>query len=139
MNKSPAEKALWALAKEDKGRTKTARLREMLDAIEAAKQAGVSNARVVETLNAEGFDLTLKTFETMLYRIRKKQQAPAKFGHDQTQTTAPNHDEEPPAINQADEKVSLRTARQRGEAKADEYMKPTATNPLLKRLNKVKE
>lgn len=84
MDKSPAEKALWALAKEDTGRTKTARLREMLDAIEAAKQAGVSNARIVETLNAEGFDLTLKTFETMLYRIRKKQQqAPAKFGHDQ--------------------------------------------------------
>lgn len=55
MDKSPAEKALWALAKEDTGRTKTARLREMLDAIEAAKLAGVSNAKIVETLNAEGF------------------------------------------------------------------------------------
>ncbi len=88
MDKSPAEQALLALAKEDAGRTKTARLREMLDAIEATKRAGVSNARIVETLNAQGFDLTLKTFETMLYRIRKKQtkQTPAALGHDQKVT-----------------------------------------------------
>lgn len=90
MDKSPAEQALLALAKEDAGRTKTARLREMLGAIEATKQAGVSNARIVETLNAQGFDLTLKTFETMLYRIRKKQtkQTPAALGHDQKVTPA---------------------------------------------------
>ncbi|HAN9605010.1 TPA: hypothetical protein IGQ72_004282 [Escherichia coli] len=47
----------------------------------------MSNARIVETLNAQGFDLTLKTFETMLYRIRKKQRqttaTPAGLGHDQ--------------------------------------------------------
>lgn len=90
MDKSPAEQALLALAKEDAGRTKTARLREMLSAIEATKRAGVSNARIVETLNAQGFDLTLKTFETMLYRIRKKQtkQTPAALGHDQKVTPA---------------------------------------------------
>ena len=90
MDRSPAEKALLALAKEDAGRTKTARLREMLDTIEATKRAGVSNARIVETLNAQGFDLTLKTFETTLYRIRKKQtkQTPAALGHDQKVTSA---------------------------------------------------
>lgn len=90
MDTSPAEKALLALAKEDAERTKTARLREMLDTIEATKRAGVSNARIVETLNAQGFDLTLKTFETMLYRIRKKQtkQTPAALGHDPKVTPA---------------------------------------------------
>lgn len=88
MDKSAAAQALLSLAKEGKGRTKTARLREILGEIETAQQAGVSNARIVETLNAQGFDdLTLKTFETMLYRIRKKQRqttaTPAGLGHDQ--------------------------------------------------------
>lgn len=87
MDKSPAGQALLALAKESAGRSKTARLREILGEIETAQQAGVSNARIVETLNAQGFDLTLKTFETMLYRIRKKQRqttaTPASLGHDQ--------------------------------------------------------
>lgn len=90
MDKSPAGQALLALAKESAGRTKMARLREILGEIEMAQQAGVSNARIVETLNAQGFDLTLKTFETMLYRIRKKQtkQTPAALGHDQKVTPA---------------------------------------------------
>lgn len=90
MDKSPAGQALLALAKESAGRTKTARLREILGEIETAQQAGVSNARIVETLNAQGFDLTLKTFETMLYRIRKKQTkpTPAALGHDQKVTPA---------------------------------------------------
>lgn len=73
MDKSPAAQALLSLAKENAGRTKAARLREVFDEIETAQRAGVSNAKIVETLNEQGFDLTLKTFETMLYRIRKKQ------------------------------------------------------------------
>lgn len=92
MNKSAAAQALLALAKEGAGRTKTARLREILGEIETAQQAGVSNARIVETLNAQAFDLTLKTFETMLYRIRKKQRQttapPAGLCHDQGTTPA---------------------------------------------------
>jgi hypothetical protein len=64
--------ALKKLASEDGSRSKTARLREVLPEIEAAQKAGVRNQKIVETLNAHGFELNLKTFETTLYRIRKK-------------------------------------------------------------------
>lgn len=62
-----------ALEKESAEQTKAARLREIFGEIETVKRAGVSNARIVEKLNTQGFNLTIKTFETMLHRIRKKQ------------------------------------------------------------------
>lgn len=148
MDKSAAAQALLSLAQEGKGRTKTARLREILGEIETAQQAGVSNARIVETLNAQGFDLTLKTFETMLYRIRKKQRqttaTPAGLGHDQGKPPAThaiptlrNADEATPATEPEPPEVGQLSLKQRGERKADQYMKPGIANPLLKK--KLKE
>ena len=85
-NNSVAD-VLRALATGDKGRSETARLRDIVDEIEAALAAGVSRAAVLETLNAQGFTMTLKSFESALYRIRKKRTQPAKpaakIGHDQ--------------------------------------------------------
>ena len=76
-NNSVAD-VLRALATGDKGRSETARLRDIVDEIEAALAAGVSRAAVLETLNAQGFTMTLKSFESALYRIRKKRTQAAK-------------------------------------------------------------
>lgn len=61
---------LRALVLNSKERTKTGRLRELLNEIERTKKAGISNRSVVEALNQHGLDLTLKTFESILHRIR---------------------------------------------------------------------
>lgn len=87
MTKDSVADVLRALATGDKSRSETARLRDIVDEVEAALAAGVSRAAVLEALNAQGFTMTLKSFESALYRIRKKrtQQAKpaAKIGHDQ--------------------------------------------------------
>lgn len=78
---------LRALATGDKNRSETARLRDIVDEVEAALAAGVSRAAVLQALHDQGFTMTLKSFESALYRIRKKRNQPAKpvtkFGHDQ--------------------------------------------------------
>lgn len=72
MTKKTISERLRALASDDKKRTKAARLRDVIDDVEAALAAGVSRAAVVEELKANGLELTLRTFETMLRRIRAK-------------------------------------------------------------------
>ena len=85
-NNSVAD-VLRALATGDKSRSETARLRDIVDEVEAALAAGVSRAAVLEALNDQGFTMTLKSFESALYRIRKKRTQPAKpaaeIGHNQ--------------------------------------------------------
>lgn len=84
MTKDSVADVLRALATGDKSRSETARLRDIVDEVEAALAAGVSRAAVLEALNAQGFTMTLKSFESALYRIRKKRAKPAaKLGHDQ--------------------------------------------------------
>lgn len=80
-----AAEALRALAANTENRSKIGRLRGIYAEVEATQRAGVSNSKIVETLNAQGFDLTLKTFETMLYRIRKERAEAAP-----TTTTTPS-------------------------------------------------
>lgn len=72
MTKKTISERLRALASDDKKRTKAARLRDVIDDVEAALAAGVSRAAVVEELKANGLELTMQTFETMLRRIRAK-------------------------------------------------------------------
>jgi len=69
--------ALHALACEYAGipRSETARLREVLDDVEAALSAGASHAAVLETLHAQGFTLTASSFESTLARLRKERKA----------------------------------------------------------------
>jgi len=69
--------ALHALASEYAGipRSETARLREVLDDVEAALSAGASHAAVLETLHAQGFTLTASSFESTLARLRKERKA----------------------------------------------------------------
>lgn len=66
--------ALRELAAEYAGtsRSETARLREVLDDVEAALAAGASHTTVLETLNAVGFTLTPSSFESTLAQLRKE-------------------------------------------------------------------
>ncbi len=62
--------ALQKLAQGREHRSKIGRLRSVFLEVQEAQAAGVSNRKIVDELNEQGFGLTLKTFETMLYRIR---------------------------------------------------------------------
>lgn len=65
--------ALAQVAPADPMRTKAARLRAVLPAVEAALAAGTSREKVLETLRAHGLDMTLAVFNTTLRRLRAAQ------------------------------------------------------------------
>ncbi|ECY1471827.1 hypothetical protein F6634_21735 [Salmonella enterica] len=93
MTKTSVADVLRELAKGDKSRSETARLRDVIDEVEAALAAGVSRSAVLEALHGQGFTMTLKSFESALYRIRKQRgqgtagtpaaPAPAPLSHDE--------------------------------------------------------
>lgn len=72
MQKKDLGQRLRALATDDKKRSKAARLRDVFHDVEAALNAGVSRASVLEELKAHGLVMTLATFETTLKRLRQK-------------------------------------------------------------------
>jgi hypothetical protein len=65
--------ALLELAQESDKRSVTARVAEHFAEIEAALNAGVQRTAVLETLALHGITLSLKNFDNILYRLRKKQ------------------------------------------------------------------
>lgn len=75
MDRAAIAERLRALASDDKKRSKAARLRDVIDDVEAALRAGVSRSSVVEELAAQGLVMTLSTFETTVKRIRKQRGA----------------------------------------------------------------
>lgn len=77
IDKEKVSAALQELAAEHarSPRSQTARLREVLDDVEAALTAGASHAAVLATLHAQGFTFTLRSFESTLGRLRKERQA----------------------------------------------------------------
>jgi hypothetical protein len=77
MDTEKVSAALRELAAEYAGnpRSETARLREVLDDVEAAVAAGASHAAVLEILHARGFTLTASSFESTLARLRKERKA----------------------------------------------------------------
>lgn len=76
MNKESLTADLLALAQaaaDDPTRTKAARLRAVLPAVEAALAAGTSREKVLKTLQTHGLDMTLAVFNTTLRRLRAAQ------------------------------------------------------------------
>jgi hypothetical protein len=145
MDENRVANALRALAADDKKRTETARLRDVFPDIEAAFEAGVSRADILQTLHDQGFKMTMKSFESALYRLRKvtpkatKREAPVaqRFGEKVAETQAalpqsitPKDVDSPLG---SDEFAGL-TPAQRREKVADMYIKPDDTNPLVKRM-----
>jgi hypothetical protein len=80
--------ALLELAQEPDRRSTTARVAEHFAEIEAALNAGVQRTAVLETLNRYGITLSLKNFDNVLYRLRKKHLA----------STSENKNSSPPNI-----------------------------------------
>ncbi|EIK0878841.1 hypothetical protein LJT71_005203, partial [Escherichia coli] len=74
-------KLLGSLLSQKVKRSKTGRIRERFAEIEEAQQQGIRNIDIVNALNAEGFDLTLKTFENILHRIRKERAEKKDVSH----------------------------------------------------------
>lgn len=74
IDKEKVSAALQELAAEHarSPKSQTARLREVLDDVEAALTAGASHAAVLATLHAQGFTFTLRSFESTLGRLRKE-------------------------------------------------------------------
>ncbi|OJZ69125.1 hypothetical protein XFPR_13095 (plasmid) [Xylella fastidiosa] len=72
MDRKAIAERLRALASDDKNRSKTARLRDVIDDVEAALSAGVPRSSVLNELEAQGLQMSIATFETTLRRIRQK-------------------------------------------------------------------
>ena len=149
MQKNSVADVLRALATGDKARSETSRLRDVVDEVEAALSAGVSRVAILEALHGQGFAMTLKSFESALYRIRKQrgstgqqtaQPAPLPPVTPAAPTTAPASVSAPaeaaPEVSEPagrDDLAGL-TKKQKRERIADEWIKPEATNPLLKNI-----
>jgi hypothetical protein len=63
---------LLKLAEQGSCRNKSSQLRVLLPSINQAQVSGISNKQIVDFLAANGLIMTLKTFETLLCRIRKE-------------------------------------------------------------------
>jgi hypothetical protein len=53
-------------------RSKTARLRDLYDHIEALRSRGFSHATIVKAMKKHGLEFDLKTFEVTFYRIKRE-------------------------------------------------------------------
>lgn len=98
MAKADIRESLRQLAADPKKRSKTAQIRELLDDIEAALAAGVSQADVVETLNNGGLAITHSSFKTTLKRLRDKR-GPTVTEPKGYVTAAPLKEPSPPKKN----------------------------------------
>jgi len=75
MDRNAIVERLRTLAADDEKRSKAARLRDVIDDVEAALAAGVPHSAVVEELTKHGLEMSLATFNTNLRRIRQKRNA----------------------------------------------------------------
>jgi hypothetical protein len=139
MDKKTFADRLIALAKDDDVRSKTAIVNDFIDEIERAMNAGVPRKKIIEELAACGLEITLKSFDGILYRIRKRRGKPtAKPSHSEpnkakesaVQESKKNDEPEPEAENDYDE-FSVLSAREKRERRIAEFINEPPTNPLL--------
>ena len=148
MKKELVIDALVTLTNGMESRTKFAQLKELYPYIEAAKEAGLKHSKIVETLNEQGFDLSLKTFEMFLYRIRRSKQdrvqEPLRPAHPQQSEgahqrphnhhTHQNQRASTDSPNRVIEGLENLDKKQRRERLGDQFISSEVTNPLLKRI-----
>ena len=72
MNREALAAKLRTLAQSDEARSKTARLRDVIEDVETALAAGVSRERIVQELGRHGLEMSLATFAGTLRRLRKR-------------------------------------------------------------------
>ncbi|KGV75271.1 hypothetical protein X890_2912 [Burkholderia pseudomallei MSHR4299] len=64
--------ALDELAEDSASRTKVGRLRTILATVVRTQDAGVSDRKIVETLNRFGFDISVRTFQRIVLRLKRE-------------------------------------------------------------------
>ncbi|CAJ0781563.1 hypothetical protein [Ralstonia chuxiongensis] len=64
--------ALDELAEDSGSRTKVGRLRSILPSILRTKEAGVPDTKIVETLNRFDFQISVRSFRTMVGRLKRE-------------------------------------------------------------------
>jgi DNA-binding transcriptional regulator YdaS (Cro superfamily) len=65
------KKAIMALADDGDNLSKAAKIRALYPTIEEATKKGVSRAAIVQELNRTGLAISMATFNSTLYRIKK--------------------------------------------------------------------
>ncbi|MFJ3318734.1 hypothetical protein ACIPLR_25620 [Herbaspirillum huttiense] len=118
--------ALRSLAKGDKARSETARLRDVIDEVEKALAAGVSRIAILDTLKAQGFTMSLKGFDTALYRIRRSRKNDSIHQTSEPSLTPPptparNTEVAPVEVN-SDDGRAPKKGKAAAEEKASKYI-----------------
>ena len=139
MDKKTFSDRLLALAKDDDVRSKTAIVNDFIDEIERAMNAGVPRKKIIEELAACGLEITLKSFDGILYRIRKRRGKPSaspsksepnKAKESTVQESKKNDEPEPEAENDYDEYAVL-SAREKRERRIAQFINENPENSLL--------
>ena len=134
MDKKTFSDRLLALAKDDDVRSKTTIVNDFFDEIERAMNAGVPRKKIIEELAACGLEITLKSFDGILYRIRKRRGKPSKTGPNKAKASAVQEskkNDEPETENDYDE-LAVLSARERRERRIAEFTTDyEPTNSLL--------
>ena len=147
MDKKTFSDRLIALAKDDDVRSKTAIVNDFIDEIERAMNAGVPRKKIIEELAACGLEITLRSFDGILYRIRKRRGKPtAKPSHSEpnkakastVQESPKNEKTEQEQENDYDELAGL-SAREKRERRIAQFFDETPENPLLRFLKDTKK
>lgn len=152
MEKGSVADALIALATSDENRSQTARLRDVIDQVETALDAGVKREVVLKSLNDHGLDMSMKSFESALYRIRKERknstgllnpiQNTKQVSNIHTESESPGNVEavtsslpnSEQSVSKDDENINGLSLREKRERRASEFIKDAPSNPLLKNL-----
>ena len=77
MSKKILVEQLSVLASDDTKRSKAARLRDIIDEVEATLATGITRAEVVKKLSENGLEMALATFNSELQKIRNKKGKPS--------------------------------------------------------------
>lgn len=151
MNKESVIEALLALANNLENHSKISQLREIYPHIEVLKRSGLTNAKIVDTLNSQGFNLSVKSFEMMLYRLREEAKASAANAlsppSSHFQPEKGTHQNQPRSLTQSPESnapadhqrsvidgLAGLDKKQRRERLGEQFISTEVTNPLLKRI-----
>ncbi|QBY56094.1 hypothetical protein [Cupriavidus oxalaticus] len=150
MERSSVAGALRALATDSKGRSETARLRDVFEEVEAALSAGVKRQAILDALNAQGFRMTLKGFESAMYRIRRQRgkttrvscAAPLSASPPMPPQTQPTFTSEPPVASAATADTAteaVRDALTNQQSREEKFSRYSSSTTLSKRLGQKKE
>ena len=132
MGKNTIADRLRALAADDQNRSKAARVREVIDEIETALAAGVSRQKVLEALVADGLVMTMRTFETILKRIRR-----TKGGKKMRATaTPPRVKEKPTGVEPPEQETEASVTGSHDPKDIDDIVRSTPDLDALAKLAK---